>query len=88
MSDSHYKPCDDKDVTHDGFRASKHPRWGQAAYDRALALDPTLAKTCNFEGLAFCTNHDYEQAVIAFDRALVLDPICVEGWINKGNALY
>jgi tetratricopeptide (TPR) repeat protein len=86
MPDSYYEPHDDKEMNHDGFHASKHLRWGQAAYDRALALEPNLAMACNLKGLMFYRDHDYKEAQAEFGQALALDSAYVEAWINKGNA--
>jgi tetratricopeptide (TPR) repeat protein len=53
-------------------------------YDRALELDPNMARTWGMRGLAKWLISKLEAAVVDYDRALELDPTMAWVWSNRG----
>ena len=59
-----------------------------AAFEQAIALDPTFATAYNDKGLALHHLQRYEEAVAAYEQAIALDPTSATAYRNKGDALY
>ena len=59
-----------------------------AAYNKAVALEPSYFEAWN--GLADALNRDgkFNEALAASNRSLELHPDYVPGWINRGQILY
>ena len=58
-----------------------------AAYDHALALDPTLALAWCAKGNILMRTERHEDAIAAFDEALALDAELALAWHGQGLAL-
>ncbi len=59
----------------------------EAAYRRALALEPSIAPAWNNLGLLLLERGEAREAIPLLRRALELDPSLVEAWNNLGVAL-
>ena len=57
-----------------------------ADFNRALQLDPKLAKVYESRGLAKREKHDLDSAIADFNRALQLDPQYAHAYYSRGNA--
>ncbi|MGF1575466.1 MAG: tetratricopeptide repeat protein [Cyanophyceae cyanobacterium] len=58
-----------------------------AAYDAALAIDPSKLDALNNRGVALVTLGRYEEALMAYDAALAINPDHHKPLNNKGNVL-
>ena len=59
----------------------------EAAYRKALELDPDSVAAWNNLGIVLHNQRRYPEAEAAYRKALELDPDCVHAWNNLGNAL-
>ena len=59
-----------------------------ADYDKAIALDPTLAHAFSNRGLAKHVLKQYEAAIADFNKAIALDPTLAIAFSNRGVAKY
>src|ERR1019366_2443658 len=59
----------------------------QAAYDKALAVNPDLAPAWVARGNIFYGFFRDDQAEVAYDNALALKPDLAEAWVGRGNVL-
>lgn len=59
----------------------------EAAYDRAVALDPVDAEIHSNHGIALAAQGKHEAAVAAYARALAIRPDYAQAHYNLGNAL-
>ena len=57
-----------------------------ADYDKAIALDPTLAHAFSNRGLAKCELKQCEAAIADFNKAIALDPTLAIAFSNRGLA--
>jgi tetratricopeptide (TPR) repeat protein len=55
-----------------------------AAFDRAIALDPSYCKAWNNKGNALCGQKRYAEALSAYERAVALKPDYHQAWFNRG----
>lgn len=58
-----------------------------AAYEQALALDPTIVNAYINKGFALHNLQRYEEAVAAYKQALALDPTSANAYTGKGFVL-
>ena len=58
-----------------------------AAYDAALALDPTSAEAHNGKGFVLEALQQPLRALVAYDQANFCDPQYAPAWHNKANLL-
>lgn len=67
--------------------AARHDDAG-AAYDRALALKPSLAEAWLGRGNILARSRSaVDAALAAYDRALILNPSLAEAWLGRANGL-
>ncbi|WP_225906708.1 MULTISPECIES: tetratricopeptide repeat protein [Thermoleptolyngbya] len=55
-----------------------------AAFDRAIALDPSYCKAWNNRGNALCGLKRYAEALDSYDRAVAMQPDYHQTWFNRG----
>jgi tetratricopeptide (TPR) repeat protein len=58
-----------------------------ACFDRAIAMDPTLAQAWSNKGSTLAGLGRNEEALRCIDRALEIDPRYAPGWFSRGVAL-
>jgi tetratricopeptide (TPR) repeat protein len=58
-----------------------------AAFDRAIALDPTYAQAWNHKASALAHLKHYAEAFAIFDKAVALQPLYHQAWFNRGLLL-
>jgi tetratricopeptide (TPR) repeat protein len=56
-----------------------------ADYDRALRLNPGVARAWNFKGMALAQMNQVDSAAICFERALRIDPRFASALSNRGG---
>ncbi len=59
-----------------------------AAYDLAIALDPTYVDAYNNRGVAYHNLKQYERAILDYDETLRLDPKYAYAYNNRGVAYH
>ena len=58
-----------------------------AAYDKVVALDPTIAEAHNNRGIILQKLGRSAEALASYDRAIALNPGLAQAWLGRGNAL-
>jgi tetratricopeptide (TPR) repeat protein len=58
-----------------------------AAFDKAIALNPTYAEAWNHKGSALADAKRYAEAFAVFDKAVALQPQYHQAWFNRGLLL-
>lgn len=58
-----------------------------AAFDRAIALNPTHSRAWNHRGNALSGLHRAAEALVAYDRAVAIQPDYHQAWFNRGLLL-
>jgi len=73
-----------------GISAMRAERWDTAvaAYDTALAMDPTLVEARYNKALTLMRAGRLDEAVAAFDAVLEVEPDSYRVYLNKGVTLY
>jgi TolB-like protein/Flp pilus assembly protein TadD len=69
----------------------QHPRWlekGEAASERALALDPELPEGLAARARLFFSHQEYDQAIELVRRAIERKPSCEGAYWTLGEALF
>jgi tetratricopeptide (TPR) repeat protein len=59
-----------------------------AAYNQAIALEPSYYEAWNGLADALNRNGQFNEALAASNRSLGINPNYVQGWINRGQILY
>jgi tetratricopeptide (TPR) repeat protein len=59
-----------------------------AAFEGAVALEPSYFEAWNGKADALNRNGQYTAALQASDQALAINPLYKQGWINRGYILY
>ena len=67
-----------RDVTHD-YRSAV------ADFDRAIRLNPGVARAWNFKGMALAQMNQIDSAAVCFDRALRINPTFASALSNRGG---
>ena len=70
-----------------GFHKHKQFESAVAAYDKAVALNPSYVDAWSNRGAALRALGQFESAVASYDKAIALNPSYIEAWYNRGNAL-
>jgi tetratricopeptide (TPR) repeat protein len=58
-----------------------------AAFDKAIAFNPTYAEAWNHKGSALTQSKRYAEALSVFDKAVSLQPQYHQAWFNRGLLL-
>jgi tetratricopeptide (TPR) repeat protein len=58
-----------------------------AAFDKAIALNPTYAEAWNHKGSVLANSKRYAEALAMFDKAVALQPQYHQAWFNRGLLL-
>jgi DNA-binding winged helix-turn-helix (wHTH) protein/TolB-like protein/tetratricopeptide (TPR) repeat protein len=61
---------------------------GMAEYDRAIALDPSYARTYHWRGISYGMHGATERALADFERARQLEPLWIAPRAATGNILF
>jgi tetratricopeptide (TPR) repeat protein len=57
-----------------------------AAFDQAIALEPTHCQAWSNRANALCGLNRYAEAIAAYDKAIALQPSYHQAWFNRGLA--
>ena len=61
---------------------------GMAEFDRAIALDPSYARTYHWRGISYGMHGATERALVDFQRARQLEPLWIAPRAATGNVLF
>lgn len=73
-----YRGSYQRDVAHN-YRAAIED------FDRAIALNPGIARGWNFKGMALAQTNQIDSAAVCFERALTIDPEFASALSNRGG---